>query len=367
MHFIRGKVTRQAHVDIPEGTVEEEFGRGGFFGRASHLYRKHAPVGWTRIEGPLRPRAYDTRALPAAADYLGRATLLENADVRLHLAALDAPMPYLFRNADADELLFVHAGAGRLETDFGPLAYREGDYLLIPRGTAHRLAPTSPTRLLVIEAAGEVRFPDRGPLGQHALFDPAVLEVPVPGEQSSLGPDARGEWQVAIQREGALTRVFYPHDPLDVVGWKGTLAPLRLAVSDIRPVMSERYHLPPSAHGTFAMPGAVVCTFLPRALETDPRALKVPFYHSNIDFDEVLFYHRGEFFSRPGIGPGMLTFHPQGIHHGPAPRAAERAAGATRTDEIAVMIDTRRPLHPGPAAAAIEHPDYWKSWQEPTR
>jgi homogentisate 1,2-dioxygenase len=362
--YTRGRVAAQAHVALPEGTVEEEYGRGGFSGRYAHLYRTHAPVAWTRLEGPLRPRAYDTREVAAAPDYLARALLLGNDDVRLHLAAIDAPMAYLFRNADADELLFVHAGAGRLETDFGPLAYRAGDYLLIPRGCAHRLAPTSPTRLLAIESAGEVGFPERGPLGQHALFDPAVIEVPSPGERSSLGPDARGEWQLAIQREGELTRAFYRHDPLDVVGWKGTLAPMRLHVDDIRPVSCERYHLPPTAHATFAMAGAVVCTFLPRPLETDPRALKVPFYHSNIDFDEVLFYHRGEFFSRAGIAPGMLTFHPQGIHHGPQPGAAERARAATRTDEVAVMIDTRRPLRAAPAAAAIELADYWRSWQE---
>ena len=363
--YVRGRVAAQAHVALPDGTVEEEYARNGFFGRYAHLYRTHAPVGWTRIEGPLRPRSYDTRELAPTPDYLDRPLVLGNDDVALRVAMLDAPMPYLFRNADADELLFVHAGAGRLETDFGALAYREGDYLLIPRGTAHRLAPTSSTRLLVMETFSEVRFPDKGMLGQHALFDPAVIEVPTPGEGSSLVPDARGEWCVTIQREGALTRVYYPHDPLDVVGWKGTLAPLRLNVADIRPVISERYHLPPSAHTTFVMRDAVVCTFLPRALETgDPRALKVPFYHSNIDFDEVLFYHRGEFFSRAGIAPGMITFHPQGIHHGPQARAAERAKDATRTEEIAVMLDTRRPLRVGPGAAAIENPAYWQSWQE---
>jgi len=364
--YVRGRVAAQAHVGVPDGTVEEEYARDGFFGRYAHLYRTHAPVGWTRIEGPLRPRAYDLRELPPADDYLAaRHAVLENEDVRLHFATFLAPMPYLFRNADADELVFVHAGAGRLETDFGPLAYRDGQYLLIPRGTAHRFAPSSTTRLLVIEAFSEVRFPDRGMLGQHALFDPAVIEVPSPDERSSLEPDARGEWQVVIQRDAQLTRVFYPHCPLDVVGWKGTLAPMRLDVRDIRPVSSERYHLPPSAHSTFVMRDAVVCSFLPRALETgDPRALKVPFYHSNIDFDEVLFYHRGEFFSRTGIAPGMLTFHPQGIHHGPQPRAAERARDATRTEEVAVMLDTRRPLRPAPAAAPIEQTAYWQSWQE---
>ncbi len=365
--YTRGAIAAQAHVDLPDGTVEEEYARDGFAGRYAHLYRRHAPVGWTRIEGPLRPRAYATDAVAPAADYLARTLLLGNDDVRLHVAALDAPMSHLFRNADADELLFVHAGAGRLETDFGPLAYRAGDYLLVPRGTVHRLAPTTPTRLLVIESSGEVDVPARGLLGQHALFDPAVLEVPTPGEGSALGPDARGEWQVVIQREGALTRVWYPHDPLDVVGWKGTLAPRRLNVADIRPISCERYHLPPTAHATFAMSGAVVCTFLPRPLERDPRALKVPFYHSNIDYDEVLFYHHGTFFSRTDVAPGMVTFHPQGIHHGPQPGAAERARDAERTDEIAVMVDTRRPLRPGPGAAAIERVDYWQSWQEVAR
>ena len=362
--YVRGRVAAQAHVGLPDGTVEEEYAREGFSGRYAHLYRANPPVAWTRIEGPLRPRAYDTRELAPAADYLARTALLENAEVRLHLAALDAPMPYLFRNADADELLFVHAGAGRVETDFGPLAYREGDYLLIPRGTAHRLVPSGPTRLLCIETAGEVGVPERGLLGQHALFDPAVIEVPTPTGRGSLAADARGEWPVVIQREGALTRVYYRHDPLDVVGWKGTLAPLRLNVADIRPVLSERYHLPPSAHATFTAPGAIVCTFLPRALETgDPRALKVPFFHANVDYDEVLFYHRGEFFSRVGVAPGMLTFHPHGIHHGPQPGAAERAKDATRTEEVAVMIDTRRPLRVAPGAAAIERADYWTSWQ----
>jgi homogentisate 1,2-dioxygenase len=365
--YVRGRVAAQAHVGVPDGTVEEEYAREGFFGRYAHLYRRNAPVGWSRIEGPLRPRAYDLREVPAGPDgdwLAGRLPLLANDDVRLWFGALDAPMPYFFRNADADEALFIHAGSGRLETDFGPLAYEAGDYLVLPRGTAHRIAPSAPTRALVIETRGEVRFPDRGLLGQHALFDPAVVRVPSPEEGSSLLPNEDYEWELRIQREGEITRVFYPFDPLDVVGWKGTLAPLQLNVRDIRPVMSERYHLPPSAHATFVAEGAVVCTFLPRALENgDPRAMKVPFYHSNIDYDEVLFYHRGTFFSRVGVGAGMLTFHPQGIHHGPQPGAAARAKDLQRTDEVAVMIDTRRPLRPAPRAAAVETPDYWRSWQ----
>ena len=152
------------------------------------------------------------------------------------------------------------------------------------------------------------------------------------------------------------------------MGWKGDLAPFRLNVKDVRPVASERYHLPPSAHATFAAEGVYICTFLPRPLERgDSGALQVPFYHSNIDYDEVLFYHRGDFFSRVGMRAGMVTLHPAGIHHGPQPGAAERAAQKERTDEVAVMIDTRRPLDLTPAARAVEAPDYWKSWQAKER
>jgi homogentisate 1,2-dioxygenase len=161
--------------------------------------------------------------------------------------------------------------------------------------------------------------------------------------------------------------VFYPFDPLDTIGWKGDLAPFRLHVRDIRPVTSERYHLPPTAHATFAAGGVVICTFLPRPLETgDPLALRVPFYHSNVDYDEVLFYHRGNFFSRTGVGAGMVTFHPAGIHHGPHPGAVKAAAKRERTDEVAVMIDSRSPLRPTDAASSVERVDYWKSWQEGT-
>lgn len=366
--YVRGRVAAQAHVGVPDGTVEEEYARNGFFGRYAHLYREHAPVGWTRIEGPLRPRLYDLAPAPAG-DYLAsRMPILANADCKVFVAAIREAMPYLFRNADADELLFVHAGGGRLETDFGPLAYEPGDYLVIPRGTAYRLAPTSATQLLIVETAGELSVPERGMLGQHALFDPAVLAVPSPEERSQLaaglGGSRPGEWRLVIQRQGALTSVFYPHCPLDAVGWKGTLTVWRLNVRDIRPVSSDRYHLPPSAHTTFVASNVAICTFAPRPLENgDPRALKVPFYHSNIDFDEVLFYHAGEFFSRDGIRPGMLTFHPQGIHHGPQAGAAQRAPTAQRTEEIAVMIDARRPLDVCAPATAYEIVDYWKSWQ----
>ncbi len=361
--YIRGVVTRQAHVAIPDGTVEEEYARSGFSGSYAHLYRSAPPTNWTNIDGPLRPRAYDLRELSALPDFLdSRAPFLENEDVRLSFVQLSEPMPYYFRDADSDDLFFVHQGKGRLETDFGPLDYASGDYLVIPRGTVYRFSPRSASKFLLIESASELRFPDRGMLGQHALFDPAVVRVPTPEPAST--PLNHQPSTLKIKRCGEITTVTYPSCPITTVGWKGTLSVLQLNVSDIRPVLSDRYHLPPSAHTTFVAQNFVVCSFLPRPLENgDAQALKVPFYHSNIDFDEVLFYHEGEFFSREGIAPGMLTFHPQGIHHGPQGKAVSRSHEAKETKEIAVMIDTRRPLRPCGPAARIEVTDYWRSWK----
>jgi len=366
MYVKQGRVTRQAHVDLPEGTFEEEYARNGFFGRTSHLYRSHRPVDWTAIEGDCRPTALHTHALPGlGGDWLAhRVAFLHNEDVILSWATLSAPMPYYVRNADGDEVLFVHHGAGRLETDFGNLAYRRGDYLVIPRGTVYRLAPVEDSRFLVIQSADEVTIPDRGIVGQHALFDPAVLDVPQLGEV----PRFDDAWDLKIVRRGRVTTVTYPHNPITTVGWRGDLTVWRLNVADIRPMMSERYHLPPSAHVTWMMPKVMICTFLPRALETgDPGALKVPFFHSNIDFDEVLFYHDGDFFSRQGIDAGMVTFHPQGIHHGPQPGAVAAAADKTHTEEQAVMIDARRPLELTEAGRAASVADYWTSWMENAR
>lgn len=362
--YIRGRVAKQAHVEIPPGTYEEEVGRRGFFGKYAHLYRANSPVDWTRIEGPLRPRAYDLRRVPSGGDFISaRRPFLANSDVRLSFAKASAPMGFFFRNADGDELWFAHQGEGRIETDFGALSYRPGDYVLIPRGCVFRVAPRSESAWLVIESFSEVGFPDRGMLGQHALFDPAVLRVPNPEDGPLSLLASQKEYELRIQRAGEVTHVFYPHNPLDTLGWKGTLSALQLNVADIRPVSSDRYHLPPSAHTTFVAQEFVVCTFLPRPLETgDEKAMRVPFYHSNIDYDEVLFYHDGEFFSRSGIDAGMVTFHPQGIHHGPHRKAVERSARAERTNEIAVMIDTRRPLVPV-QPEGIELVDYWKSWR----
>lgn len=358
---VRGRVARQAHVGLPEGLVEEEHGRGGFYGRASHLYRAHPPTGWSRIDGPLRPHALAPEAPAHPTPWPD--VLLENDDVALGVWAPPrvvgpAGEPFL-RDADGDLTLFVHRGTGRLATDYGPLAYGPGDYLVVPRGTTFRLEPDAPTWLLTIATRGEVGPPDRGLLGRHALWDEAVARVP------DVEPhDEAGDFEVLVRQRGELTSIRYPFHPLDVVGWRGDLAPFALAVGDLRPVSSHRYHLPPSAHTTLVAEGVVICSFVPRPLESDPEALKVPFYHRNIDFDEVIFYHHGQFVSRAGITPGMLTWHPQGVHHGPHPTAVAAAGQRAFTEEIAVMVDTRRPLGMTPAGAAVEQADYWASWRE---
>lgn len=360
--YIKGKTTAQAHVNVPEGTFEEEYARNGFSGRYAHLYRTAPPVDWISIEGPLKPRSYDFKKIETVPnDYLAsRKCYLQNTDVKIYFSKIESEMNFFFRNADADEVLFVHQGDGQLETDFGPLNYRSGDYLIIPRGTVYRLAPQKPSEFLIIESFSEVRFPEKGMLGQHALFDPAVLKTPEPAE-SQFKSDI---YSLKIKRCDEITTIKYPFNPLNTVGWKGTLTVWQLNVEDIRPVLSDRYHLPPSAHTTFVAQNFVICSFLPRPLENgDPQAMKVPFYHSNIDFDEVLFYHKGQFFSRAGISEGMMTFHPQGIHHGPQKEAIQRTQDVQKTNEIAIMIDTKNPLFPTNECEKIENPNYWTSWK----
>jgi homogentisate 1,2-dioxygenase len=275
-------------------------------------------------------------------------------------------MPALARNADGDQLLFIHQGAGDLFCDYGHLSYAAGDYLYLPRGTMWRLAPREPTAVLMIQATNtHFTLPDKGLLGGHALFDPAMLETPAMDEAFAAHQNEAGEYQVEIKKRGEVSRVTYPYNPLDAVGWHGDLAPVRLNVKDLRPVSSHRYHLPPSVHTTFLSDRFVVCTFAPRPFETDPGALKVPFFHNNDDFDEVLFYHAGDFFSRDHIEAGMMTFHPSGFTHGPHPKALKNMLSQPKpaTDEYAVMVDTRDPLEVGEAAASVENPAYVDSWK----
>lgn len=362
---VEGETSRQAHADLPKDTFEREIGRDGFFGPAAHIYHRHPPTGWSAFEGPLRPRAFDaTRAAGDARSPLEATRLLKNASLEFAIWRTDAPMADLARDSDGDLLLFVHEGEGDLFCDFGHLAFRDGDYILLPRGTMWRLEPRARTVLLLIEASnGAYRLPERGILGPHAVFDPASLDTPKLDDAFKRQRD--GEWRVLVKRRGALSTITYPYNPLDAVGWKGNLAPVRLNWRDIRPVMSHRYHIPPSVHSTFVADRFVVCTFVPRPIESDPGALKVPFFHSNDDYDEVIFYHQGEFFSRDNIHPGMVTFHPNGFTHGPHPKAfaAGARAAKTMTDEVAVMIDARDPLELAEGAEATENKGYADSWK----
>ena len=363
---VEGRTSRQAHADLPEGTFEREIGRDGFFGPATHIYHRNPPTGWSDFEGPLAPRAFDAKkAAEASNEPFKSVMLLSNNSCQFGIWKLPEAMPHLVRNADGDVLLFIHEGDGDLFCDFGHMTYRDGDYLLLPRGTMWRLTPKTPTISLVIEATNSAfKLPERGILGPHAFFDPASLDTPKLDDAFEKQANEMRDWKVRVKRRNAVSTITYPHSPLDAVGWKGNLTALKLNWRDIRPIMSHRYHIPPSVHSTFVADRFVVCTFVPRPIESDPGALKVPFYHSNDDYDEVIFYHQGEFFSRDNIHPGMVTWHPNGFTHGPHPKAfaAGAKAAKTMTDEVAVMIDARDPLDIGAAAEAFEDQNYVKSW-----
>ncbi|MFN3511562.1 MAG: homogentisate 1,2-dioxygenase [Phenylobacterium sp.] len=365
----QGAHSRQAHADMPEGTYEREISKEGFFGPAAFIHHPRPPTGWTSFEGPLRPRAFDLARLNEAPGSPWAApVILHNAACEMRFWKLAAPMPALARNADGDQLLFVHQGEGDLLCDYGHIAYEAGDYLYLPRGTMWRLAPASPTAILTIQATNShFTLPDKGMLGGHAIFDPAMLDTPEIDEAFKAHQAQDGETRVEIKKRGQVSVVTYPYNPLDAVGWHGELAPVRLNVRHIRPIVSHRYHLPPSVHTTFLADRFVVCTFAPRPFETDPGALKVPFFHNNDDYDEVLFYHAGDFFSRDHIEAGMMTFHPSGFTHGPHPKALKNMLQQpkTATDEYAVMIDTRDPLEVGEAAASVENVAYVDSWKSP--
>lgn len=362
---IEGVASRQAHVNLPTGSYEREMGKEGFFGPSTHFYHRNPPTGWIDWEGPLKPRAFDTTKLQAAQPGPWDADLLlHNAHVKFRLWRQSAAMDHLVRNGDGDELIFIHEGDGDLFCDFGHLAFREGDYIMLPRGSMWRIEPKAPVTALLIEATNDsYRLPDKGILGEHAIFDPAMLDVPAL-DAAFHAQMERETWRVLIKRRDKISTVTYPFNPLDAIGWKGSLVPVRINWRDIRPVVSARYHLPPSVHSTFVTSRFVVCTFAPRPFESDPEALKVPFFHNNDDFDEVLFYHQGDFFSRDNIHAGMITLHPCGFPHGPHPKALQNAFQAKKpaTDEVAVMLDARDALEIGPAAERVEFLDYVKSW-----
>ena len=363
---VEGVASRQAHADLPAGSYEREMSKEGFFGPASFFYHRHPPTGWTKFEGPLRPHAFDlTKLEKTTSSPWDSPVVLANAHCQLRYWNFSGSMDHLARNADGDQLLFVHRGEGDLYCDFGHLKFTAGDYLLLPRGTMWRLTAAAGAALLMIEAVNSsYMLPEKGLLGPHALFDPAMLDVPAMDAPFREQQTER-EWQVRIKARGQLSTATFPFNPLDATGWHGDLCACRINVKDFRPVMSHRYHLPPSVHSTFIANRFVVCTFTPRPFETDPGAIKVPFFHNNDDYDEVIFYHAGEFFSRDNIHPGMVTYHPSGFTHGPHPKALSHMLTQSKpaTDEVAVMIDCRDPLDIGGEAARVEWSGYVDSWK----
>jgi homogentisate 1,2-dioxygenase len=380
-----GSVPRKRHIAHPhqpgflgEGIYYEEVVTLAGFSRAySLVYHLRPPTRVVRVEPAgslaidlvdqpaLRHHHLKTKAIPRVGNPIsGRVVLLANEDVSLARCRPDRPQDELFRNADADELFFMNSGRGTLHTMFGPLPFREWDYIVIPRCTTYRLdfEPASMPDLLVIEAAGNVTIPSRylNPDGQLKLGSPySERDLHGPREISVI--DTEQETQVLVRDNRRLTRYTLASHPFDVVGWDGMMYPYTFNADDFEPITGT-VHQPPPVQQTFEAAGFVVCTFAPRMLDTHPEAIKVPYAHSNVQADEVLYYVRGRFGSRRGVEEASITLHPRGIPHGPHPGTIAASRAATRTDELAVMVDTFGPLRLTRQAMELDDPSYPLSW-----
>jgi len=330
--------------------------------RAEHGFMTPSPAS----PRPLAKRHYRSSALqtPEGAQINGRVPVLYNDDLVLSIARPDAPDPVYFTNADADELLYIFEGSGLLRTMLGDLRYEKDDYLYIPRGLFYRFVPdANPQSWLCMEAAGGIRIPskwrnDVGQLRMDAPYCHRDFKKP-----TFKGPMDEGIRDIVVKREGAFHGFSVPHSPLDVIGWDGTVYPFVFPILHFQP-RAGLVHLPPDWHGTFAARGALICSFVPRALDFHPEAIPCPYPHSSYDCDEFIFYSRGNFTSRRGVGPGSMSHHPAGIPHGPHPGAYEASIGHRETNELAVMIDTERPLLATEAALTVEDPGYQESFIE---
>ncbi len=377
-----GEIPPKRHTRFPNPDgglyAEELMGEEGFSSDSSLLYHRHLPTAIVAAEAvptaddqleanhPLLPRHLRTPELPAGGDVItGRALLLANDDVRMSYVAATETSP-LYRNAIGDELVYVHSGEAVLETVYGRLDVRSGDYVVIPTSTTHRWVleqGAQPLVTLVFEARGHVGPPSRylsrtGQFLEHAPYCERDLRGPT--EPLVVEGD---ETDVLVRHRGGLTRYTYAHHPFDVVGWDGCLYPYVFSIHDFEPI-TGRIHQPPPVHQTFAGPNFVVCSFVPRLYDYHPEAIPVPYNHANVDSDEVIFYADGNFMSRAGSGidVGSISLHPSGFTHGPQPGSIEAAIGKPGTEELAVMLDTFRPLHLAPAARKVEDPEYPWSW-----
>lgn len=367
----------------PSGELYHEhlMGSLGFSGAASLLYHRQRPtsiassrtlrqLAWQPdSDSTLRMRHFRLAEAPAQSSHvLDRIPLLYNHDVAVELVRPTRTDDFFYRNAQGDEITYVCQGQGTVESEMGLLPFRPGDYVVVPRGILHRFRfDSGAPLLLIIESQGQVRPPARyrnewGQLLEHSPY--CERDIRVPNELRAL--DERGEFRIVVKRDHQLSELVLDHHPCDVVGWDGYYYPWALSIHDFEPITGS-LHQPPPVHQTFQSEGFVVCSFVPRLFDYHPQAVPAPYNHSNVMSDEVLFYANDEFMSRKGTQYGSLTLHPAGLPHGPHPGRAEASIGKQRTEELAVMLDTFRPLRVAQEVLPFEDPDYARSWLEEPR
>jgi homogentisate 1,2-dioxygenase len=376
-----GKIPQKRHTQFrkPDGQLyyEQLFGTIGFDGMSSLMYHLHRPTMVREVldsadvspriavEKNMKARLLKGFEVAPAADFLAsRVALMVNSDIHIGLAAPTASMTdYFYKNADADEMIFVHEGSGTLHTLLGNIAFEPGDYLIIPRGMIYQIAfDTTANRLLYAESFHPIYTPKRyrnwfGQLLEHSPFCERDYKLPTELETH----DETGDFVMKIKKQGQLHTLVYATHPFDVVGYDGYNFPYGFSIHNFEPI-TGRVHQPPPVHQTFETKAFVICSFCPRLYDYHPQAIPAPYNHSNIDSDEMLYYVEGDFMSRNNIERGHITLHPGGIPHGPAPGAYERSIGKKDTDELAVMIDTFRPLAVTEAALGIDDGQYYRSW-----
>src|SRR5213080_864106 len=379
-----GQVPAKRHTQFraePDGTllVEEVMGYEGFSGNESILYHLQSPCRVSEV-GEFTPRVLeewvpdahvhrltDTAPLEPGGDpVFGRRVLMFNGDVEMAIAKPTEELEAFYRNGEGDEVLFVHEGSGELETTFGTLPFSAHDYVVIPRGTTYRVRlDDGPQRWFSFYTPGEIETPNRyrnryGQLLEHAPFSQRDFRPP-----SALTTHRdRGEHLVKVRVRGGYQDYVLDYHQLDVVGWDGYVYPYTFSIADFEP-KAGRLHQPPPAHQTFQGPNFVICSFCPRELDWDPLAVPLPYHHSNLQSEEVMYYVDGNYAARKGVDIGCLTLHPSGLPHGPQPGAVEKALGARTTNELAVMCDTFRPLKLTPLARELDDPSYALSWSSP--
>jgi len=377
----RGDLPRKRHIVFRENgrlLTEEVMGLEGFTGNESILYHLESPCrvkelgAFTPIEreewvpekhGHLLMNTYDIAS--EGDEISGRRTLMWNQDVEISLCRPDSQMDYFFRNGEGDEVIFVHEGSGTLETIFGDVPYKDGDYVVIPRGTTYRFAPEGPQRYLVFETPGLIEIPRRyrNQYGQILEGAPYYHRDIHPPTELNTHRD-RGDHLVKVRVRGGVQEYVLDYHPFDVVGWDGFLYPWTFSINDFEPI-TGRIHQPPPSHQTFQGPNFVICSFCPRKLDFDPDAVPIPYHHSNLQSEEMIYYVSGNFGSRKGISVGSVTLHPSGLPHGPQPGLAEKSLGVAETTELAVMCDTFRPLKLSTLARDLDDGRYALSWYEP--